>query len=78
MRNNNLAIMAMIMIFVLFLCATTMELDAHRLVAILAATLVACVYLACESRVMRAHAPLRIIDEGAVAEKNKPPEDGNE
>jgi len=64
---------AVILIVVLFLCMACMEEEFHQLICILAAALVGCVYMVCESHVERANAPLILRDE-SVFEKTKPPE----
>lgn len=57
----------------IFLCMACMEDEAHRLVCIIAAAAVGCVFMVCESRVQRAKAPLVIRKEPSEA-KEKPPD----
>lgn len=73
MRNDNIWIMAVCIILFLAFCVAMMESETHKLIAIVAAGIVACVYMECESRVQRAYAPL-VIREEPVPEKTKPPE----
>lgn len=74
MRNDSPMLkVAVLLIVVLFLCMACMEWEEHQLVCIVMAALVGCVYMACQSRVERAHAPLILRDE-CVPEKTKPPE----
>lgn len=63
------------MILILFTNAVWMpDINAWQRVALLCmAALVACVYMACQSRVERANAPLILRDE-TNPEKEKPPE----
>lgn len=78
MRNGSPMLkVAVILIVVLFLCMACMDKEFHQLICILAAALVGCVYMVCESRVERANAPLILRDE-SVFEKTKPPEDRKE
>ena len=79
-KNLNLLAVTVWLVVILFTCALLMNgiADWQRIVLLVCAAVTGWVYMACESRVMRAHAPLRIIDEGAVDEKTKPPEGGNE
>lgn len=78
MRNDSPMLkVAVILIVVLFLCMACMDTEIHQLICILAAALVGCVYMLCQSRVERANAPLILRDE-SVAEKTKPPEQAEE
>lgn len=76
MSNNRMWYMSVWLVAILFLCSALTDTDNLRLVLILAAATVGCVFIVCESRVQRAHAPLILRDE-SVAEKTKPPEGGN-
>lgn len=58
---------------VIFLCMVYMEDEANQLVCIIAASVVGCVFMFCESRVQRAKAPLVIRKEPSEA-KEKPPD----
>lgn len=74
MRNDSpMLSVAVILIVVLFFCMACMSQEKDQAICILAATLVGCVYMLCQSRVERARAPLILRDE-SVAEKTKPPE----
>lgn len=73
-RSNMLAVCAWVIVIV-FTCALLMNGLAaeQRMVLLLAVCATAWVYMACESRVLRAHAPLVIREEPA-----KPPEQEGE
>lgn len=70
--RKNIWYMAVGMILFLVFCVATLEDESRQLIAILAAALVACVYIICESRVERANAPLVIRDESAEAAEHPP------
>lgn len=74
-KNTPMLWMAVVMICVLLAVALFVRgmFVADRVLLMLAAAVVACVWMVCESRVMRAYAPL-VIREEPVEEKNKPPE----
>lgn len=72
-KDSPMLKVAVILIMVLFLCMACLDKEEHQLVCILASALVGCVYMLCQSRVERAHAPLILRDE-CVFEKSKPPE----
>lgn len=71
-KNNSMLWMAVMMICVLLAFAMLMPgmFITDRMVLMLAAAVVACVWMVCESRVVRAYAPL-VIREEPVAEKNQ-------
>ena len=74
-KYSPMLVMAVWLVLALFACALLMEsaFVTDRVVLMIAAAVVGCVYIACQSRVERAHAPLILRDECA-AEKTKPPE----
>ena len=74
-KFSDMFIVCIWLMLVLVTCALLMDhLDPMQRVALLVtAAVVGCVFMACESRVQRAHAPLILRDE-TVPEKSKPPE----
>ena len=73
-RSNMLAVCVWVIV-IMFTCALLMNgltVD-QRVVLLLASCATAWVYMICESRVLRAHAPLILRDE-TTPEKSKPPE----
>lgn len=74
-KFSDMFIVCIWLMLVLVTCALLMDaLDAiHRVALLAAAAVVGCVFMACESRVQRAHAPLILRDE-TMPEKSKPPE----
>lgn len=74
-KFSDMFIVCIWLMLVLVTCALLMDgLDAiHRVALLAAAAVVGCVFMACESRVQRAQAPLILRDE-TMPEKNKPPE----
>lgn len=74
-KYSDLFVVCIWMLLVLVSCALLMDtLDPiHRVALLVTAAVVGCVFMACESRVQRAHAPLILRDE-TMPEKNKPPE----
>lgn len=73
---NDLLVICVWMVVIMFTCALLMSglTAVQRVVLLLASCGTAWVYMICESRVQRAHAPLILRDE-TVPEKSKPPED---
>lgn len=63
-------------VLILMTCALLMNgLESwHRVALMVTAAVVGCVFMACESRVQRANAPLILRDE-TMPEKSKPPEE---
>lgn len=78
-KFSDMFIVCIWLMLVLVTCALLMDhLDPMQRVALLVtAAVVGCVFMACESRVQRAHAPLILRDE-TVPEKTKPPEGDDE
>lgn len=76
---NDMFVVCVWLVLILVTCALLMQgLDElHRVALLVAAAVVGCVFMWCESRVQRANAPLILRDE-SVAEKTKPPESRNE
>lgn len=74
-KFSDMFIVCIWLMLVLVTCALLMDhLDPMQRVALLVtAAVVGCVFMACESRVQRAHAPLILRDE-TMPEKSKPPE----
>ena len=74
-KFSDMFIVCIWLMFVMVTCALLMDhLDPMQRVALLVtAAVVGCVFMACESRVQRAHAPLILRDETMI-EKSKPPE----
>ena len=74
-KFSDMFIVCVWLMFVMVTCALLMDhLDPMQRVALLVtAAVVGCVFMACESRVQRANAPLILRDE-TMPEKNKPPE----
>ena len=74
-KFSDMFIVCIWLMFVMVTCALLMDhLDPMQRVALLVtAAVVGCVFMSCESRVQRAHAPLILRDE-TVIEKSKPPE----
>ena len=74
-KFSDMFIVCVWLMFVMVTCALLMDhLDPMQRVALLVtAAVVGCVFMACESRVQRAHAPLILRDE-TMPEKTKPPE----
>lgn len=74
-KFSDMFIVCIWLMLVLVTCALLMDhLDPMQRVALLVtAAAVGCVFMACESRVQRAHAPLILRDE-TMPEKTKPPE----
>ena len=74
-KFSDMFIVCVWLMFVMVTCALLMDhLDPMQRVALLVtAAVVGCVFMACESRVQRAHAPLILRDE-TMPEKSKPPE----
>ena len=74
-KFSDMFIVCIWLMLVMVTCALLMDhLDPMQRVALLVtAAVVGCVFMACESRVQRAHAPLILRDE-TVPEKSKPPE----
>lgn len=74
-KFSDMFIVCIWLMLVLVTCALLMDhLDPMQRVALLmTAAVVGCVFMACESRVQRAHAPLILRDE-TMPEKSKPPE----
>ena len=74
-KFSEMFIVCVWLMLVLVTCALLMDhLDPMQRVALLVtAAVVGCVFMACESRVQRAHAPLILRDE-TMPEKTKPPE----
>ena len=74
-KFSDMFIVCIWLMFVMVTCALLMDhLDPMQRVALLVtAAVVGCVFMACESRVQRAHAPLILRDE-TMPEKSKPPE----
>ena len=80
MRKNDPMLMVCVwLILILLSFALLMEgmSVTDRMILLVAAAVVGCVYMECQSRVERAHAPLILRDE-SVAEKTKPPERAEE
>lgn len=75
-KFSDMFIVCIWLMLVMVTCALLMDhLDPMQRVALLVtAAVVGCVFMACESRVQRAHAPLILRDETMI-EKSKPPED---
>lgn len=78
-KYSPMFVMAVWLVLAMFTCALMMaSIDPiHRVFLLVTAAAVGCVYMLCQSRVERAHAPLILRDE-SVAEKTKPPEGRNE
>lgn len=74
-KFSDMFIVCVWLMFVMVTCALLMDhLDPMQRVALLVtAAVVGCVFMACESRVQRANAPLILRDE-TMPEKSKPPE----
>lgn len=76
MRKNStmfmICVWLILMLYIYALLASGMFIT-DRMVLLLACAAVGCVYMVCESRVLRANAPL-VIREEPVEEKSKPPE----
>lgn len=78
MRKNAMLAVACCLMVAVLACALLMPgISAQERVLLLALLVVTgCVYMLCESRVLRAYAPLVICEEPAEQEKAKPPERG--
>lgn len=78
-KHNDLLVVTVWMVLILVSCALLMNgiEPLHRIALLVTAAVTGWVFLACESRVQRAHAPLILRDE-SVPEKSKPPEGRNE
>lgn len=78
-KFSDMFIVCIWLMLVMVTCALLMDhLDPMQRVALLVtAAVVGCVFMACESRVQRAHAPLILRDE-TMPEKTKPPEGADE
>lgn len=74
-KFSDMFIVCVWLMFVMVTCALLMDhMDPiHRVALLVTAAVVGCVFMACESRVQRAHAPLILRDE-TMPEKTKPPE----
>lgn len=74
-KFSDMFIVCIWLMLVMVTCALLMDgLDPiHRVALLVTAAVVGCVFMACESRVQRAHAPLILRDE-TMPEKSKPPE----
>lgn len=75
MRKNSMLMICVWMIVIMVACALMMDgLTAdHRTLLLFFAAVAGDVYMLCESRVLRAQAPLILRDE-TMPEKSKPPE----
>ena len=73
-KDSTMFVMAVWLVLALFACAMLMNslFATDRIVLLITAALVGCVYMLCQSRVERAHAPLIIRDE-LPEEKSIPP-----
>lgn len=74
-KRSNMLVVCMWMVVIMFTCALLMSglTSDQRIALLLASCGTAWVYMICESRVQRAHAPLILRDE-TMPEKSKPPE----
>lgn len=74
MRNDSPMLkLAVFLIVVMILCMACLDKEENQLACILAAAIVGCVYMVCESRVSNAKQMMMTL-ETVVKEKTKPPE----
>lgn len=74
-KFSNMFIVCVWLILIMVTCALLMDglNSEQRMVLLVAACVVGCVFIWCDSRVQRANAPLILRDETMI-EKSKPPE----